>query len=263
MPIREEYIQQLKILSETGIRNPTLESVRTLFCFLTEKQIEHILEPDNGKQKSVAMPATQTPEKRFHLAVLSPDRKFLSYHGFISAGGLSGKLDKYAQNAADFTRKNWADALVESKAKGFYAIDLYNPSKMMKRSYYPTYILSVFFTTSADRLSIIHSKKPKSQALDDAIIDITDNRAVGLEIGFGHSRNLRTNCALDGAGLKRTSCSYCHRNFVHEQVHTDTASWQTPLPKKVADYLIQHSHKFEVDPKLARENEALIFAKTH
>ncbi len=273
----------VEMLQSLPISEPVVEQIRGLFPHLADEEIERLLLSNSKEGSYIVVPPLRV-NGAYHTLYLSPGykdeqageikpvrlhwlfakRTRASYKG--SGGyGDSFDYDSYIERAVQYARENWGRDLVLDDWENFAQIHVEDPSDLIGSSSdippllrgIPKTKAIVYFALNRGWNNIANNhSKPQSQLIDDAIVEITDNKFIASELKGGRAGYSERNCALDGAGLGLSGCGECGHRFRDNQLNN---GWYTPLPSKVADFLMSQGYKFKQDPAIARKKEAQRF----
>lgn len=148
------------------------------------------------------------------------------------------------QAAVHYAEENWAAELIPNNTHALEHALVVNPRDQATRE------LAV--ALSKDWPALESWPEPFSEAIDDAIIDLTPNRAAQDELDNGCPSRWGYYCALCGGGLSAERCTVCLIPL------TPTRPWKStehPMPLKLVRWLESRGHVFETDPIVARVRE--------
>ena len=273
---KEKLTEMLRILP---IHKPDVDQVRDLFPHLSSDEIQEVLTiGEKGRSNYVAVPSlrvngafqivTFNPEyKNDKDGKVTPVRLSWSYAGRTRESYAGGRSHedvfppyKHMDKAIAFARDNWGSDLVLDDWVDFVEVYVQDPTDLHKSSFSqgsPKTKAVVRFTTIRSWSEIINDhSKPESQVIDDVIAQITTDYLIARELKGGRGGHTEFNCTYDGAGLGLSGCGEWGNTFKDDQMR---CGWNTPLPSKVADYLIAKGFQFGQDPAVARQKEAQRF----
>ena len=183
----------------------------------------------------------------------SKGKRYPATINFAFADEVDLKSVAYSKRALAYARRHWGDTLVTSKGKSYVSLVIQDPTKLNERGY-PTTVTEVHFVTGRDWNDLNNDQSaPHSQLVNDSILHITSLKSVGAELQGRRGGFTDYCCAHCGGGLSLAGCTACNNRFKDNHFR---CGWETPLPAKIVDYLVQHGHRFAVDPAIARTLEA-------
>lgn len=163
---------------------------------------------------------------------------------------------KHMDKAMKFAEDNWGDELILDDWVSAVELYVQDPTDLVNDRYHggdprTKAILYVTLNRNLGEIFNDHSR-PRSEVFDDAIAQMTLDRVIGYELQNGHGRFPLFNCAHCGAGLMLSSCTGCGHRFYDNHFR---CGWDTPLSRKMAAFLREKGHEFEVDPEIAWTKE--------
>lgn len=87
-----------------------------------------------------------------------------------------------------------------------------------------------------------------SEVFDNAIVEMTVDPKIWHELKGGRGGYTDFNCAYCGYGLGLHGCGCCGHTFEDDHMR---CGWNTPLSKKMVEFLQQSGHVFKQDPQIA------------
>ncbi len=274
--IKERLTEMLRSLP---IYNPEVDQVRDLFPHLSLDEIKEVLTfREEGRSNYVAVPSLRV-NGAFQIVSFVPEyindkdgkitpvrlswdyaeRTRKSYADGRNHGDVFTRYE-HMDRAIVFARDNWGSDLVLDDWIDFVEIYVQDPTDLHKSGFSkdgPKTKAIVRFTTNRLWGEIINDRsKPESQVIDDAISQITADGFIARELKGGRGGYTEFNCAYDSAGLGLSGCGECGNRFRDDYFRS---GWNTPLPSKVANYLMDREFQFGQDPAIARQKEAQRF----
>lgn len=158
----------------------------------------------------------------------------------------------YYQKAIDFSASSWGKDLVLDNWDSVGTFIIQDPTRLTKLNY-PTTKNLIWCAFSEDVNKIINTHTNQtSEILNNNISVCTDSKLVWSEIRGGRGGYTFYNCANCGGGLGLYKCSSCNHQYEDNNFR---AGWNTPLPKKIVELLIESGHVFPIDPQVAQQAE--------
>lgn len=166
------------------------------------------------------------------------------------------EVSTYIEKAKRFAKDNWGDHLTQYSGRtthtAFHLEDPNNPSLNT--------VLHVRLDRHINEIQRDFSK-PRSEILNDEFQYMTIGSFDFLdwsEYTLGRPFPKRFNCARCGGGLLASECAGCGNKFRDSGYRI---TWDTPLSRKMVDYLLRKGHSFTVDPEISWEKERQAWVK--
>lgn len=246
--------------------NPSLDELKILFPQLSDEGLQTLLS-QRGVSSFVAAPALYVPEvyHRFEIiprdlfkerSIRSDASTLLRVHRATRSCPLGS--DKGGDEALRYTQEHYASQL--EKIPPAYLTAFLRDTKDNRQDSLPR--ISTVVGARLDRVPMKQSGAGAKDYLEqiEACIDkasLTDHTLrlrERLAVCWGNQsvKSIERNiCQYDGAGLGRTGCPHCKRQYGDDCVSVfDTA----PMPQCFVDYLFEKGFPFETDPKIIRQN---------
>jgi hypothetical protein len=164
----------------------------------------------------------------------------------------------YMTEAMKFAENNWGGELILDSWDSVDAFLIQDPMDLDQNQYPRTkVVLYVTFNRSWDDMLNDYSR-PRSELMNDAVVQMSTDAFVWQELTGGRSKNNDFNCACCASGLDSSGCLSCGHKFKDDGVR---CSWNTPLSRKMVEFLQQHGYVFEKDPSIAWRSEQQRFAR--
>lgn len=165
----------------------------------------------------------------------------------------------FSAEAIAFAQSNWGDDLVLDESASTIAFNLQDPTVRVGGGHgHPTQKLVVTATVKQALFGLHSTGRPRSQVIDEAILEVTTDPVVASELVGGRSTPMPTyHCYNCSRGLLLTECTGCGVRF---QDNGMRAGVQWPLPAKVIAHLKDKGHTFTINPERAVADERKRFA---
>lgn len=262
---KREY---LEILNRLPIRNPTPGDMAAVCPHLTLEQAVEAFNKDSDYETYVACPPLRV-DGAFQIISYrkakaeDPACLCWSYANRILQSYADGKPHgdvfceyPYVTEAIKFAEENWGDELILDTWESVQEIYVQDPSELGKGwlcDGQPTTKAVLCVTLNRDLNEIINDhSRPTSELFDDAIVEMTIDDKVWHELKGGRGGYIDFNCAYCGSGLGLSVCTGCGHRFKDDHMR---CGWETPLSKKMVEFLQQNGHVFKKDPQIAWNTE--------
>lgn len=254
-----------KILERLPINNPKPEDMAAVCPHLTMEQAVIAFGKDSGyvacpplRVKCAFQIVSYHKEYDGHPPRLDWSyacRTLQSYADLQPRGDIFGEY-QYMADAIKFAEENWGDELILDTWDSVLEIYVQDPSDLIGKGYrknQPKTKEILYITLNRDLNEIINDhSKPESQLFDDAIAEMTIDAMIWHELKGGRGGYTEFNCAYCGSGLGLAGCGGCGHKFEDDGMR---CGWNTPLSKKMVEFLQQNGHVFKKDPNIAWDIE--------
>lgn len=163
---------------------------------------------------------------------------------------------EHIDKAMKFAEDNWGDELILDNWVDVFDIGVQDPTDLVNDRHHQNQprTKAVLRITLNRKLNEIRNDnaKPKSELIDDAIVEMTLDIMVWHELKGGRTTGSEYNCAHCGAGLLGSYCTGCGHKFGDDGFRS---GWYTPLSRKMVAFLREKDHEFKVDPAVAWAKE--------
>ena len=193
-----------------------------------------------------------------------PARLNWSYAGRTSKSYADGRLPygcslspyRHMGEAMKFAEEHWGDELTLDDWVSVVEFCIQDPTDLVNNPYcadYPRTKTVLQLTLTRDLNAVTNDQsKPQSELFDDAISQMTLDNVVLYELIGGRGGFTEFNCANCGAGLGLSGCYGCGHRFRDDKMRS---GWNTPLSRKMVEFLRENGHEFKVDPEIAWTKE--------
>lgn len=250
-------MQYRSILERLPIENPTSLDMAMLCPHLTPAEAIPAFTTNSGY---VGLPPLHVRHS-FQIAAYrketDPPRLDWAYAGRILRSQDDAFIvHKHMYEATQFAEDNWGDELILDDWKSIVEFIVQDPTDLINDSDHIDYprtkaVLGVALSRDLNEINRDYSG-PKSNILDESILQMTLDRLVWSEIKGGRGAFIRFNCAHCGAGLSTSYCKGCGHKFHDEGLRSGS---NTPLSPKMVAFLLNAGHRFPVNPEIAWTKE--------
>lgn len=280
---REEY---RSLLERLPIKSPTPEDIALMCPHVAPDEAVRILNTESGY---IACPPLRI-RGAFQIICYSPERTVeisaqgscngeatqvitgtKSYPSMLSLAHVGRTARSYADGnwrndfqtqyasadeAMRFAEDNWGDELILDSWISVLNICLQDPSDLVNDCHHHdsprTKALLTLALNRGFNCIVNDYSTPKSEQLDEAIVDMTIDHRVSREFLGGRGGYNEYNCAYCAAGLSLSGCSGCGHRFRDDQYRS---GWGVPLSKKMVAFLCEKGHVFNQNPQVAWDQE--------
>jgi len=163
---------------------------------------------------------------------------------------------EHMNEAIEFAETNWGAELILDDWVSVVEFYVQDPTDLVNDRYHTNYprtkaILYVTLKRNLNEIINDHSK-PESELFDEAISQMTLDRAVWDEIRGGRGGFIKFNCVHCGAGFSPSFFTGCDHQLQDDR---SMCSYGTPLSRKMVAFLRESGHEFVVDPEIAWKKE--------
>lgn len=198
-----------------------------------------------------------------------PARLDWSYTGRTRASYADGQshgsvFRDYAHiaEAIKFAEDNWDDELILDDWASAVTFYIQDPSELVNSKYLhdaPKTKAVLYVTLNRDLNETINDhSRPESELFDEAIVEMTADLAVWHELKGGRGGFTNFNCAYCGSGLGLSGCNGCGYKFRDDH---SRCGWDTPLSRKMVEFLQENGLTFKKDPEIAWEQEQVNYER--
>lgn len=163
---------------------------------------------------------------------------------------------KYMERAMRFAEGNWGDELILDDWACFTHFYVQDPTDLVVDAYHfgdprTKAVLGVAFARDLNNI-VNDLTKPQSELFDEAIARMALDPIEYAELKGGRGVYTVYNCAHCGAGLSLSICNGCGHSYHDNKIRS---GWNTPLTRKMVEYLRESGHTFGIDPQIEWEKE--------
>lgn len=264
--MRYHYTELLKNIRNRPLNSPTEEDFKQICPHLDADQIKELR---TQEELYFACPPTYVSysysilsfnKKRNTLRYAFEQRHPLSY----TDGALHYDVNfsfAFMEESSRYALTHWGDELITDNWRSFITFIIDDPSdkRMGLFGGTPKTKMWLYVGINRDWTGLLNDhSKPKSDLIEEAIVTLTTDPFFGNHLKGGRAGYSEFNCACCGGGLSSSACTGCEKTFKYDDFRS---SWNTPLPKKITDYMIKQGHQFTIDPQIARTLERKKFCR--